>query len=223
MTRWICEFFSPKTKKFTYICFFILSSVLEKERIILGIDPGTTIMGYGLICGKSVNKAELLALGVLQLHKYDDHYAKLKIIFDRVTGLIDHFHATELAIEAPFYGKNVQSMLKLGRAQGTAIAAALSRSLNIYEYAPRKIKLAITGQGNASKEQVAALLQKMFAIADMPSNLDATDGLTAAVCHFYQKQPSSGTSSGKKAKNWKEFVKNNPEKIVVKGRIDSDG
>jgi len=186
---------------------------LEKERIILGIDPGTTIMGYGLICSKSANKAELLALGVLELHKYDDHFTKLKIIFDRVIGLIDHFHVTELAIEAPFYGKNVQSMLKLGRAQGTAIAAALSRSLEIYEYAPRKIKLAITGQGNASKEQVAALLQKMFAISEMPANLDATDGLAAAVCHFYQKRPSSETSTGKTAKSWKEFVGNYPGRV----------
>ena len=170
-------------------------------------------MGYGLICGKSAVHSELLALGVLELHKYDDHYTKLKIIFERVTGLIDHFHATELAIEAPFYGKNVQSMLKLGRAQGTAIAAALSRSLNIYEYAPRKIKLAITGQGNASKEQVAALLQKMFAIPEMPSNLDATDGLAAAVCHFYQKTQSSAASAGNTAKSWKEFVNNYPKRV----------
>jgi crossover junction endodeoxyribonuclease RuvC len=186
---------------------------MEKERIILGIDPGTTIMGYGLIRGKTASTAELLALGALELHKYDDHYTKLKVIFDRVTGLIDHFHVSELAIEAPFYGKNVQSMLKLGRAQGTAIAAALSRSLNIYEYAPRKIKLAITGQGNASKEQVAALLQKMFAITEMPSNLDATDGLAAAVCHFYQKQPTAGASAGNTAKSWKEFVSSNPKRV----------
>ena len=171
-------------------------------------------MGYGLISGNSSVKAELLALGVLELHKYDDHYTKLKVIFDRVTGLIDQFHATELAIEAPFYGKNVQSMLKLGRAQGTAIAAALSRSLDIYEYAPRKIKLAITGNGNASKEQVAALLQKMLAITEMPSNLDATDGLAAAVCHFYQKQqPSSATAKSKTGNNWKEFVNNNPKRV----------
>jgi len=186
---------------------------MEKERIVLGIDPGTTIMGYGLLRGESVNKAVLLALGVLELQKYDDHYTKLKVIFDRVTGLIDQFHVTELAIEAPFYGKNVQSMLKLGRAQGTAIAAALSRSLDIHEYAPRKIKLAITGQGNASKEQVAALLQKMFAISEMPSNLDATDGLAAAVCHFYQKTQSSSASTDNTAKSWKEFVSQHPKRI----------
>ena len=184
-----------------------------EERIILGIDPGTTIMGYGLIRAKTENKAELLALGVIELHKLDDHYAKLKNIFDRTTGLIDHFKPSELAIEAPFYGKNVQSMLKLGRAQGTAIAAALSRSLDIYEYAPRKIKLAITGQGNASKEQVAAILQKMFNISEMPHNLDATDGLAAAVCHFYQKKISSATSSSSTSKSWKEFIGNNPKRV----------
>ena len=186
---------------------------MNKERIILGIDPGTTIMGYGLVREKSAIAAELLALGVLELYKYDDHYTKLKIIFDRVTGLIDQFGVTELAIEAPFYGKNVQSMLKLGRAQGTAIAAALSRSLDIHEYAPRKIKLAITGRGNASKEQVAALLQKMFAIADMPSNLDATDGLAAAVCHFYQKKQGPASSASHTAKSWKEFVNHHPKRV----------
>jgi len=186
---------------------------MDKERIILGIDPGTTIMGYGLVRSKSATAAELLALGVLELHKYDDHYTKLKVIFDRVISLIDHFGVTELAIEAPFYGKNVQSMLKLGRAQGTAIAAALSRSINIYEYAPRKIKLAITGQGNASKEQVAALLQKMFVISEMPSNLDATDGLAAAVCHFYQKEHSPGSTAGNTSKSWKEFLNNHPQRV----------
>ena len=170
-------------------------------------------MGYGLIRGENIQQAELLALGVLELHKYDDHYTKLKVIFDRVIGLIDHFRVTELAIEAPFYGKNVQSMLKLGRAQGTAIAAALSRSLDIYEYAPRKIKLAITGQGNASKEQVAALLQKMFHIAEMPANLDATDGLAAAVCHFYQKTPSSTSSDGNTSKSWKDFISQHPKRV----------
>ncbi|MDR2036885.1 MAG: crossover junction endodeoxyribonuclease RuvC [Bacteroidales bacterium] len=183
------------------------------ERIILGIDPGTTIMGYGLICEKTNNHADLLALGVLELHKFEDHYTKLKTIFERTIGLIDHFHPTELAIEAPFYGKNVQSMLKLGRAQGTAIAAALSRSLDVYEYAPRKIKMAITGQGNASKEQVALLLQKMFNIIEMPQNLDATDGLAAAVCHFYQKKVSSATPGAGAAKSWKEFINNHPGRV----------
>ena len=179
----------------------------------MGIDPGTIITGYGLIGSKTATEAKLLAIGVLELHKYNDQYEKLKHIFERVTGLIDNFHVTELAIEAPFYGKNVQSMLKLGRAQGTAIAAALSRSLEIYEYAPRKIKLAITGQGNASKEQVAALLQNMFAIPEMPSNLDATDGLAAAVCHFYQKKHLYATSQTNTAKSWTDFVNNNPKRV----------
>jgi crossover junction endodeoxyribonuclease RuvC len=182
---------------------------MEKERIILGIDPGTTIMGYGIIRAVG-NKPELLAIGVIELHKLDDHFVKLKKIFDRVVSLIDEFHPDELAIEAPFFGKNVQSMLKLGRAQGTAISAALSRSIPITEYAPRKIKLAITGQGGASKEQVAAILQKMMNIKEMPADLDATDGLAAAVCHFYQKRPVSGE---KTPKSWKDFINKNPEKV----------
>jgi len=186
------------------------------ERIILGIDPGTIVMGYGLIRSKQAGKAELLDLGALKLQKYDDHYTRLKCIFDRVTELIDTYHATELAIESPFHGKNVQAMLKLGRAQGIAIAAAIMRSLEIYEYAPRKIKLAITGQGNASKEQVAALLQKMYAIPEMPSLLDATDGLAAAVCHLYQKKLSQTTSQNNDAKNWKDFINNNPNRVKGK-------
>jgi crossover junction endodeoxyribonuclease RuvC len=182
---------------------------LEKERIILGIDPGTTIMGYGIIEGTG-NKPRMIAMGVLNLHKLGDHFTKLKLIFDRTIGLIDEYHPDELAIEAPFFGKNVQSMLKLGRAQGTAIAAALSRSLPITEYAPRKIKMAITGQGNASKEQVATILQKILNFPEIPDNLDATDGLAAALCHLYQNKLFSGPSS---AKSWKEFINKNPEKI----------
>ena len=170
-------------------------------------------MGYGLIRCQNGAKPELLELGALALQKYDEHFVRLKFIFEKVTGLIDTFNATELAVESPFYGKNVQSMLKLGRAQGTAIAAALSRSLEIYEYAPRKIKLAITGQGNASKEQVAALLQKMLAIPEMPANFDATDALAVALCHFYQKTTASATSQGNSAKSWKEFVNNNPKRV----------
>jgi crossover junction endodeoxyribonuclease RuvC len=184
---------------------------MPTERIILGIDPGTTIMGYGLIRAIG-NKPELLAIGVIELHKLDDHFVKLKRIFDRVVSLIDEFHPDELAIEAPFFGKNVQSMLKLGRAQGTAIAAALSRDIPITEYAPRKIKLAITGNGNASKEQVALILQRMLSIKELPADLDATDGLAAAMCHFYQNKPESATSE-KPAKSWKEFIGKNPRKL----------
>lgn len=182
---------------------------MSKERIILGIDPGTTIMGYGLIKVEQ-NKASLIALGVIELKKFDDHYIKLKKIFDRVISIIDEFHPDELAIEAPFYGKNVQSMLKLGRAQGVAISAALSRSLPIFEYAPRKIKMSITGQGNASKEQVAILLQKILKIKELPKDLDATDGLAAALCHFYQ----SNTLKPDKAFNsWKDFINKNPGRV----------
>ncbi|MBU8893392.1 MAG: crossover junction endodeoxyribonuclease RuvC [Bacteroidales bacterium] len=182
---------------------------MEKERIILGIDPGTTIMGYGLI--KIIkNKVELIALGVIDLKKYSDHYTKLKHILERVTALIDHFHPDELAVEAPFYGKNVQSMLKLGRAQGVAISAALSRSLPIFEYAPRKIKMSITGHGNASKEQVAMLLKNLLKIDELPSDLDATDGLAAAMCHYYQ---TNVPTSEKSFSSWKDFIIKNPGRI----------
>jgi len=182
---------------------------LAKERIILGIDPGTNIMGYGILCATG-NNPEMVALGIIDLQKIEDHFVKLKMIFERTVSLIDQYKPDELAIEAPFYGKNVQSMLKLGRAQGTAIAAALSRSIPIYEYAPRKIKLSITGQGNASKEQVALILQRILSIQDLPKNLDATDGLAAALCHFFQNK---AISTNKDVKSWKDFISKNPEKI----------
>lgn len=182
---------------------------MEKERIILGIDPGTSIMGYGIVQGTG-NKPCMIAMGVIDLHKIDDHFTKLKHIFERTIGLIDEYHPDELAIEAPFFGKNVQSMLKLGRAQGTAISAALSRQLPIFEYAPRKIKMAITGQGNASKEQVAAILQNILKFKEIPKDLDATDGLAAALCHLYQNKLFSGNNS---VKSWKEFINKNPGKV----------
>jgi crossover junction endodeoxyribonuclease RuvC len=183
-----------------------------EERIILGIDPGTSITGYGVI--KTVgNKPELITIGSIDLSKYDDHYLKLKHIFERTAGIIDEYHPDELAIEAPFYGKNVQSMLKLGRAQGAAIAAALSRSMPIFEYAPRKIKLSITGQGAASKEQVAAMLVHIlkFNLADI--KLDATDGLAAALCHFYQ---TNKPVSEKSINSWKDFMNKNPGRVKKK-------
>ncbi|HYX09470.1 MAG TPA: crossover junction endodeoxyribonuclease RuvC [Bacteroidales bacterium] len=183
---------------------------METEKIILGIDPGTTIMGYGLIeCkGKSIS---LLAMGVLELQKLSDHYLKLQKIFNRTLSLIDEFHPDELAIEAPFYGQNVQSMLKLGRAQGVAMSAALYRGIPIFEYAPRKIKMAITGRGSASKEQVAAFLSNTLEIGKIPKLLDATDGLAAAVCHFYQRDyAGAGGSSGG---GWKDFIKKNPGRV----------
>jgi crossover junction endodeoxyribonuclease RuvC len=180
-----------------------------KERIILGIDPGTSITGYGVI--KTVGTVpELIVIGFVDLSKYDEHYIKLKHIFDRTIAIIDEYHPDELAIEAPFFGKNVQSMLKLGRAQGAAIAAALSRSLPIFEYAPRKIKMSITGQGAASKEQVAAMLMNILKFNMTDIKLDATDGLAAALCHFYQ----TNNPVGEKAfSSWKEFMNKNPKRV----------
>jgi crossover junction endodeoxyribonuclease RuvC len=182
---------------------------LANERIILGIDPGTTIMGFGLI--KVVNKKmEFLQLNELVLNKYDDHYKKLKVIFERTIELIETYHPDEIAIEAPFFGKNVQSMLKLGRAQGVAMAAGLSRDIPITEYEPKKIKMAITGNGNASKEQVAKMLQQLLGLKTLPKNLDSTDGLAAAVCHFFN---SGRVEIGKSYSGWDAFVKQNENRV----------
>ena len=181
---------------------------MSKERII---DPGTIVMGYGIIRIEG-KKPILEAMGVLQLNKYEDHYVRLKKIFERVLSLIDQYHPDELAIEAPFFGKNVQSMLKLGRAQGTAISAALSRDIPIFEYAPLKIKMSITGNGQASKEQVAGMLQRILHISqdNMLPQLDATDGVAAALCHFLQ---SNNPVSDKKYSGWKDFIAKNPGKV----------
>lgn len=182
---------------------------LKKERIILGIDPGTTIMGYGIILqkGKEMN---LVVMGSLKLSKYSGHALRLQKIFERTSELIREYLPDELAIEAPFYGKNVQSMLKLGRAQGVAMAAALSNGLPIFEYSPKKIKQSITGNGNASKEQVAAMLQSLLKFKDIPEHLDATDGVAAAVCHFFQgKTELQGTSYS----GWKAFLAQNPDRL----------
>lgn len=178
---------------------------MVKEKIILGIDPGTTIMGFGLI--KVVGKTmTFLQLNELDLKKYDDPYLKLKLIFERTVELIDTHHPDEIAIEAPFFGKNVQSMLKLGRAQGVAMAAGLSREVPITEYAPKKIKMAITGNGNASKEQVAKMLQSLLGLKTLPKNLDSMDGLAAAVCHYYNE---GKIEIGKSYSGWSAFVKQN--------------
>lgn len=184
---------------------------MTKEHIILGIDPGTTIMGYGIL-KVTGNKTEMLAMGVLDLKKYKDHYLKLQRIFARTLSLIDEFHPDHLAIEAPFFGKNVQSMLKLGRAQGVAMSAALYRDIPITEYAPLKIKMAITGSGSASKEQVADMLRRFLKIPqeDMLPQMDATDGLAAAYCHFLQL----GRPTSEKAyTGWKDFIAKNEEKV----------
>ncbi|MBS0010392.1 MAG: crossover junction endodeoxyribonuclease RuvC [Bacteroidales bacterium] len=182
---------------------------MDYDRIILGIDPGTSITGYGAI-GIKNKEPEIISLGVIELRKYSDHYLKLKHIFERTLGLIDEYKPDELAIEAPFYGKNVQSMLKLGRAQGASIAAALHRSIPIYEYAPRKIKLSITGVGAASKEQVASMLMNILKFSDRNIILDATDGLAAALCHFYQ---SNNPVSGRNYNSWKDYMRKNPGRI----------
>ena len=182
------------------------------ERIILGIDPGTTIMGYGVIrvIGQ---KAELITLGAVDLHKLKDHYLTLKEVFNSVTALIEKYLPDEMAIEAPFFGKNVQSMLKLGRAQGVAMAAAIHHGLPITEYAPLKIKMSVTGNGAASKEQVADMLKRILHIPEekMAPQLDATDAVAAALCHFYQMK-SPITEKG--CKSWKEFIAKNPDKII---------
>ena len=180
------------------------------DKVILGIDPGTQILGFGLIkvTGKDVT---FLDMGVINLKKDKDHFVTLKKITQQVNSLIEQYMPDELAIEAPFYGKNIQVMLKLGRAQGAAIAAALLRDIPIFEYAPRSIKLSVTGKGAASKEQVALMAQKILKI-DLPQNyLDATDALAVALCHHYQN--SSFLNIGSKSNNWEQFIKNNPGRV----------
>ncbi|NNF02520.1 MAG: crossover junction endodeoxyribonuclease RuvC [Bacteroidia bacterium] len=173
------------------------------ERIILGIDPGTIVMGYGIIHCEG-NTAKLIASGVVKLDKLETQADKMKQIFSRISSIIKQYSPDEMAIEAPFYGKNAQSMLKLGRAQGVAYAAALDKNIPVFEYSPKKIKVAITGNGNASKEQVALMLQQQFKFAEMPKYLDATDGLAVAVCH--SAQMVLGDGGGKKFSSWKAYA-----------------
>lgn len=185
---------------------------VNSEKIIMGIDPGTNVMGYGIIRAIG-NKAEMVGMGVIDMHKMTDPYLRLGHIFERVDGLIESYLPDEMAIEAPFFGKNVQSMLKLGRAQGVAIAAAIRRDVPIHEYAPMKIKLALTGNGNASKEQVAGMLQRILKLDanEMPKYMDATDALAAAYCHFMQmSRPDSGA---KHFSSWKDFAMRNKNKV----------
>ncbi|MBP5377738.1 MAG: crossover junction endodeoxyribonuclease RuvC [Bacteroidaceae bacterium] len=174
------------------------------EKIIMGVDPGTNLMGYALLRVIG-NKAELIFMGVIKLQRYESHYLRLGKIYERITSIIDTYHPDELAIEAPFYGKNVQSMLKLGRAQGVAITAAIMRDIPITEYEPRKIKIAVTGVGSASKEQVAGMMQRLLHIPqeEMDIQLDATDALAAAYCHFVQM----GTPTVEHHySSWKDYV-----------------
>ncbi len=180
----------------------------EKYRI-LGVDPGTNILGYGII--EVENKAiALIDLGVLYLKEETEQSEKLKRIFERLQKIITEFNPSQMAIEAPFYGKNVQSMFKLGRAQGVAIAAAITKGLTVTEYSPKKIKQAVTGNGNAAKEQVAAMLGTILRADLTDQYFDATDALATAVCHYYQS--SSRYGSGKKSKDWSTFIKNNPDR-----------
>ena len=183
-----------------------------KEKIILGIDPGTNFMGYGVL-KITGTKPEVMAMGVIDLRKFSNHYLKLNHIFTRVTGIIESYLPDELAIEAPFFGKNVQSMLKLGRAQGVAMAAALHRDIPITEYAPLKIKMAMTGNGQASKEQVADMLKRMLHIpqSEIGPFMDATDALGAAYCHYMQM---GKPVSDKSYHGWKDFISKNPGKVV---------
>ena len=178
--------------------------------VILGIDPGTNVMGYGVIESQG-SKIKCLAVGILDIHKVEDKYLKLKMIFDRVTGLCKSFQPDCLSIEAQFYEKNAQSMLKLGRAQGVAIAAAVNFGVEVFEYEPRKIKLAVTGYGNASKEQISTMLIRTLNLTEVPDKFDATDALAAAVCHHYQKRLPV---AAKGANTWAAFIANNPNRIV---------
>lgn len=190
------------------------------ERIILGIDPGTNVLGYGVLRVVDSQKPEVLAVGVIDLRKCVDVYLKLGRIYERVMGIIDSFHPDELAIEAPFFGKNVQSMLKLGRAQGVTIAAAMARQVPISEYAPLRIKQVVTGNGSASKEQVAEMLRRILSLnLDDVNFLDATDALGVAYCHYMETclpkkaSLSKPSRSGSRAKSWADFAKNNADRV----------
>ena len=185
----------------------------DKDKIVLGIDPGTNIMGFGVLHVLN-GKMKLIDLDVIRLEKISDPALKLKKIFEETTALMEKHLPDEFAIEAPFFGKNVQSMLKLGRAQGVAIAAAISRNVPIFEYSPKKIKMSITGNGNASKEQVAAMLQQLLSFKDLPKFLDATDGLATAVCHHFQHTGLKGAD--KKYGSWNSFLTANEDRLVKK-------
>lgn len=195
------------------------------QRIIIGIDPGTNVMGYGVL-GINGKELTVVAIGVVKLNKFESHYKRLNRIFERTLGLVEQFLPDEMAIEAPFVGKNIQSVLKLGRAQGVAMAAALHRDIPITEYAPLKIKMAITGNGRASKEQVAEMLRRILNIPreHLPQFLDATDALAAALCHFYETtKPSYNKGQENKipkshshtsaSKAWKDFINQNPDRV----------
>lgn len=187
---------------------------MQKEKVILGIDPGTNVLGFGIILIKG-SKVSLIHLGILRMTKVDNHGMKLKMIFDCILGLIEKFNPDEVAAEAPFFGKNVQSMLKLGRAQGVAMAAALYKNIPVFEYSPRTIKQSITGKGAASKEQVSQMIQRILSLTEnqLPKEMDATDGLAAALCHHFQNNTESMTVKSKSSSSWASFAKNNPDRL----------
>jgi crossover junction endodeoxyribonuclease RuvC len=184
----------------------------QYERIIMGIDPGTNVMGYGVL-GVNGKKPEVIVLGVIELSKFESHYKRLHRIFERVSGLAAQYLPDEVALEAPFFGKNVQSMLKLGRAQGVAMAAVLSRDIPVAEYAPRTIKMAVTGNGQASKEQVSNMLKHLLHMqeSEIPKLLDATDALAVALTHFYE---TGKPAVAKGPKSWADFLAKNPERLA---------
>lgn len=187
---------------------------MQKPVIILGIDPGTLLMGYSVI-EASKNTFSIKTIDVLKLSSKKDHYQRLQLVHQKITELVDEYSPNEFAIEAPFFGKNVQSMLKLGRAQGVAIAAAMTKNIPVTEYSPRKIKQAITGNGNADKEQVWKMLQRITALPNKPKYYDATDALAVAVCHFYGSNSVGKKTTGtKKSSGWEKFIQQNPERIL---------
>jgi crossover junction endodeoxyribonuclease RuvC len=187
------------------------ATLQKKSTIILGIDPGTVVMGYGLI-QVTGSTLQLVEMDILKPGKVDDPYRKLQLIYNTVSGLIIKYKPDVFAIEAPFFGKNVQSMLKLGRAQGVAIAAAMRHGIDVTEYAPKKIKQSITGNGNASKEQVLKMLQRLLNFKEDPKYFDASDALAVAVCHYFQENTLLA-SAGKKVNGWDDFLKKNPARL----------
>lgn len=197
----------------------IIAELKKYDRIIMGIDPGTNIMGYGLL-GIVGKKAEVIVLGAIELSKFESHYKRLSRIYERVTGLAEQYLPDEVALEAPFYGKNVQSMLKLGRAQGVAMAAVLQRDIPVAEYAPRTIKMAVTGNGQASKEQVANMLRHLLDMGktEIPKFLDATDALAVALTHYYE---TGKPTAAKGPKSWADFLAKNPERVAGRRGIPS--
>ena len=190
----------------------VKNSPVAPERLILGIDPGTAVMGYGILLEQG-STCRLIEAGAIRFPKGDDHTLKLRAIFHSTSELIAKHLPDELAIEAQFFGKNVQSMLKLGRAQGVAIAAALQREIAVVEYAPKRIKQSITGNGNATKEQVAAMLLSILAIRELPSSTDATDAVAVAVCHHFARSGRGGLGKTSRGGGWGSFIRNNPGRV----------